>query len=150
MTVGLDTGGAAAARPWIEAASPEHPSLVDEHHVCDELFGITNVPMAVWIDEDGMIVRPAEPASVEASALRDMEVPDGLPERLHDMLVEVTHIRDDSAAYRDALGRLDRERERESLRPLARRGGDAVTAPRSRRVRSGRVLRARSALLRER
>ena len=32
-----------------------------------------------------------------------MEVPEGLPERLHDMLVEVTHIRDDSAAYRAAL-----------------------------------------------
>jgi len=93
----------ATARPWIEAANPEHPSLIDEHHRCDELFGITNVPMAVWIDEDGMIVRPAEPASIEASLLRDMEVPEDLPERIHDMLVEVTHIRDDSSAYRAAL-----------------------------------------------
>jgi hypothetical protein len=103
VTVGLDAGGADAARRWIEAANPDHPSLIDAHHVSDELFGITNVPMAVWIDEEGMIVRPAEPASVEASPLRDMEVPEDLPERLHDMLVEVTHIRDDSAAYRAAL-----------------------------------------------
>jgi hypothetical protein len=103
VTVGLDAGGAAAARQWIEAANPDHPSLIDEHHVCDELFGITNVPMAVWIDEEGMIVRPAGPASIEASPLRDMEVPEDLPERLHDMLVEVTHIRDDSAEYRAAL-----------------------------------------------
>ena len=103
VTVALDAGGAAAARQWIEAANPDHPSLIDEQHVCDELFGITNVPMAVWIDENGMIVRPAEPASVETSPLRDMEVPEDLPERLHDMLVEVTHIRDDSAAYRAAL-----------------------------------------------
>ena len=28
----------------------------------DELFGFVNVPNGVWIDEDGMIVRPAEPA----------------------------------------------------------------------------------------
>jgi len=103
VTVGLEARGAGASRQWIEAAKPEHPSLIDEHHVCDERFGITNVPMAVWIDEDGMIVRPAEPASIETSPLRDMEVPDDLPERLHDMLVEVTHIRDDSAAYRAAL-----------------------------------------------
>ena len=62
VTVALDTGGADAARPHIEAAAPEHPSLIDAAHVCDELFGFVNVPNAVWIDEDGMIVRPAEAA----------------------------------------------------------------------------------------
>lgn len=62
VTVALDVGGADAARPHIEAARPEHPSLIDAAHVCDELFGFVNVPNAVWIDEHGMIVRPAEPA----------------------------------------------------------------------------------------
>lgn len=62
VTVALDTGGPDAARPHIEAAAPEHPSLIDVAHVCDELFGFVNVPNAVWIDEEGMIVRPAEPA----------------------------------------------------------------------------------------
>jgi hypothetical protein len=103
VTVALDAGGAASARQWIEAAQPDHPSLIDERHICDELFGFVNVPMAVWINEDGTIVRPAEPASVEASPLRDMQVPEGLPQHVHDLLVEVTHIRDDSAAYRTAL-----------------------------------------------
>ncbi len=103
VTVALDAGGAASTRQWIEAAQPEHPSLIDVAHVCDELFGFSNVPMAVWIDEDGLLVRPAEPASIETSPLRDMQVPDDLPERLREMLLEVTHIRDDSAAYRAAL-----------------------------------------------
>jgi peroxiredoxin len=62
VTVALDTQGAAAARPWIEAARPEHPSLIDVAHRVGELFGISNVPNGVWIDEHGMIVRPAEPA----------------------------------------------------------------------------------------
>ena len=62
VTVALDSAGAAAARPWIEAASPEHPALIDEHHVLDELFGIVNVPSGVWINEEGTIVRPPEPA----------------------------------------------------------------------------------------
>ena len=48
------------ARAWSAAAAPTHPSLVDTTHVTDELFGFVNVPMAVWIDESGMLVRPAE------------------------------------------------------------------------------------------
>ena len=62
VTVALDVE-ASDARPFIEqGASREHPSLIDEAHVSDELFGFVNVPNGVWIDEDGMIVRPAEPA----------------------------------------------------------------------------------------
>ncbi len=62
VTVALDTAGADAARPWIEAAKPEHPSLIDQAHILDELLGVINVPNAVWINEEGMIVRPVEPA----------------------------------------------------------------------------------------
>ena len=59
--------------------------------------------MAVWIDEDGVIVRNAESAGIERSALRDMDVPDGLPERMHRMLTEVKSIPDDSEGYRAAI-----------------------------------------------
>ena len=61
VTVALDVD-AEEARPSIEAAHPDHPTLIDQAHVLDELFGVVNVPNGVWIDEDGMIVRPAEPA----------------------------------------------------------------------------------------
>src|SRR5262249_34728324 len=61
------------AHPFIDAAQPTHPSLIDTCHVTDGLFGFVNVPMAVWIDEQGTIVRPAEHASVERSPLRDMD-----------------------------------------------------------------------------
>ncbi|MDQ1509133.1 MAG: hypothetical protein QOG50_977, partial [Actinomycetota bacterium] len=61
VTVALDVE-ASDARPFIEQAHAEHPSLIDEAHRTDELFGFVNVPNGVWIDEDGMIVRPSEPA----------------------------------------------------------------------------------------
>lgn len=48
--------------PWIEAARPTYPTLIDREHRLAELYGIVNVPQAVWIDEAGRIVRPAEPA----------------------------------------------------------------------------------------
>lgn len=59
--------------------------------------------MAVWIDEDGMIVRPAEGASIERSPLREMEIPEGLPERLERTFVEVKKIPDTAEQYRVAI-----------------------------------------------
>ena len=54
--------GLAGCRAFIEVAKPEHPSLIDRHHVLADLFGVINIPSSVWIDEQGMIVRPAETA----------------------------------------------------------------------------------------
>ena len=50
------------ALPWIEAAQPTYPTLIDREHLVAELFGVVNVPQAIWIDEAGRIVRPAEAA----------------------------------------------------------------------------------------
>jgi hypothetical protein len=102
VTVALDVEPA-HAYPWIDAASPTHPSVIDTHHVTGEQFGFINIPMAVWIDETGTIVRNAESASIERSPLRDLEIPDGLPERMRQMFVEVKEIPDDSEAYRAAI-----------------------------------------------
>lgn len=72
VTIALDTGGADAVRQYIEAAAATHPSLIDQAHLVDELFGIVNVPSSVWIDEHGMIVRPAEPAWPGSTPVLDM------------------------------------------------------------------------------
>lgn len=61
VTVSLELSGPEASRPYIEAAKPEHPSLLDPGHVLDRLFGVVNIPNVTWIDEQGMIVRPPEP-----------------------------------------------------------------------------------------
>ncbi len=50
------------ARPWIEAAHPAHPSLIDTRHVLAELYNVVNVPTILWIDERGRIVRPNDVA----------------------------------------------------------------------------------------
>jgi hypothetical protein len=61
VTVSLELSGPEISRPFIEAAHPDHPSLVDIEHRMDALFGVVNIPNVVWIDERGLIVRPAEP-----------------------------------------------------------------------------------------
>jgi len=62
VAVALDSGGATTTEPWIRAAKPSYPCLIDERHVVAELYGMVNVPSAVWIDEAGRIVRPTETA----------------------------------------------------------------------------------------
>jgi hypothetical protein len=51
-----------AVRPWIEAAKPTYPCVIDHDHRVAELYNMVNVPQAVWIDETGHIVRPTESA----------------------------------------------------------------------------------------
>ena len=84
VSVAFDTGGVSAVRDFIRpstlelpppirdimgwedaeysrSAAPAYPCLIDEKHIVAELYNMANVPMAVWIDEDGRIVRPAKP-----------------------------------------------------------------------------------------
>ena len=102
VTVALDVE-ASDARPFIESAHPEHPSLIDEAHVTDALFGFVNVPNGVWIDEDGMIVRPAEPAHPGGhneinEAFRKIDL-STVPPDVADMLREARKIKSDPDIY---------------------------------------------------
>ncbi len=70
LAVALDQG--ATARPWIEAAAPAYPCLIDRDHHLADLYHLVNVPQAVWIDERGRIVRPPETAG-STDAFRAMD-----------------------------------------------------------------------------
>jgi tetratricopeptide (TPR) repeat protein len=55
------------------AGVPQYPCLIDQKHIVGELYDFINVPMVVWIDERGQIVRPAEPAGV-SDGIRAMDL----------------------------------------------------------------------------
>jgi hypothetical protein len=99
VTVALDVGGVDAVRKWIDAAKPQHPSLIDVAHITDELLGFVNVPNSVWIDENGMIVRPVEPAWPGSTPVLDMlpVMTDHLPPEHRGVLDEVRKMRFDTA-----------------------------------------------------
>jgi len=101
VTVALDVDPE-AARPFIEAAAPAHPSLIDRAHVVDELFGVVNVPNGVWIDEQGIIVRPAEPAHPGRNpvneSFRSIDL-STVPPDVAEVLAEARKIRSDPDAY---------------------------------------------------
>jgi hypothetical protein len=107
VTVALDTGGAEAAGSWIDASRPEHPSLIDAEHRLGELLGIWNVPMGVWIDEQGLLVRPPEVAHPGRNVLRELlakhGVPDDAPPLMIETLREAAKIRVEPERYAAAL-----------------------------------------------
>jgi hypothetical protein len=108
VTVGLDTLGAEGCRHFIEAAQPEHPALIDQHHVLASLFGVVNIPSAVWIDEEGVIVRPAEtaPAPPREAPRKPAGAPPPraeIPERFREMRAAAQQIPNDAEPYHAAL-----------------------------------------------
>ena len=99
VVVAVAVDVADAARPWIEAAKPDYPCLIDrDHHVAD-LYNMVNVPQAVWIDEEGRIVRPPENAGSSDSfrrmdrATKQMTV-EQLKEREHTKSTYIAAVRD--------------------------------------------------------
>jgi hypothetical protein len=90
---------AEAARPWIEAASPTYPCLIDRDHRVAELYHMVNVPQAAWIDEAGRIVRPPENAG-QSDAFRRMDratgqmAPEQVAERARIKSVYIEALRD--------------------------------------------------------
>ena len=105
VTVGLDTLGVDGCKHFIDAAKAEHPSLIDQHHVLADRFGVINIPSSIWINEHGVIVRPAEaaPAPPSDRRLPNVDMPAQMPQRMQDMLAEVVKMPNDSQAYHDGL-----------------------------------------------
>jgi AhpC/TSA family len=97
VAVAMDV--AEAARPWIETAKPTYPCLIDRNHHVADLYNMVNVPQAVWVDENGRIVRPPENAGASDSFRRMNRV---TKQMTSEQLAERAHIKTSYAsAVRD-------------------------------------------------
>lgn len=70
----MDSAGADAARPFADGVG--FPVVVDRQHLLGELLGVVNVPSGIWVDEDGVIVRPPETAYPAFPAFAQIDVDD--------------------------------------------------------------------------
>jgi hypothetical protein len=130
VTVSLEISDPDASRPFIEAAKPQHPSLLDPTHQLGALFGVVNIPNVVWINEDGVIVRPAEPGWAGTAVY---------PEALAKMMAERAKrqaeaaVASGDATPRPNLARVlgggqDREAYPDAIRDWARNGAASAFA----------------------
>lgn len=74
IAVAQDTGGEEAAGKYYDKAKATYTTLIDTQHVISSLYHMVNVPMGVWIDEQGRIVRPAEVAYSKKTQLMSIKV----------------------------------------------------------------------------
>lgn len=63
VSVALDADASAAAAV-IRRYRTTYPVLIDERHTVAELYGMVNVPSAIWIDEAGQVARPTHIAGM--------------------------------------------------------------------------------------
>ncbi|MEM9609345.1 MAG: hypothetical protein AAGA99_18115 [Actinomycetota bacterium] len=121
ITVSIETDGADASREFIEAAAPEHPSVLDRHHQLERLFGVVNIPNVIWIDEGGLVVRPAE-----AGWAGPAEYPEWLASIMEERAKEA------EAAGQDPMAALragqDRDSYADAIRDWAAKGADSEYA----------------------
>jgi hypothetical protein len=57
ISAAQDTGGEKAAGKMFDDAGATYTTIVDVQHTISSLYNFVNVPSAVWIDEEGKIVR---------------------------------------------------------------------------------------------
>jgi hypothetical protein len=98
VTIALDVGGADVAGKFIDYAKPQHPSLIDERHLLDELYGVVNVPNGIWIDEEGVIVRPPGPAWPGRAVFRDF-MPKEIPTEGDPWVIKALQLTERIPAY---------------------------------------------------
>lgn len=69
-----DAGGEADAGPHYDRAKATFVTLLDQDHAISSLYRLQNVPMGVWIDEKGFLVRPPEVAYSRSVSLLQIKV----------------------------------------------------------------------------
>ena len=71
-----DTAGPSVVNKWYDNGKVTYTALVDPNHTVSSLYQMVNVPMGVWIDENGQIVRSAEVAYSKHQVVMKQDIGD--------------------------------------------------------------------------
>jgi hypothetical protein len=97
------------ADKWLDAVETDATAdsnmlnLIDTTHATAAGLGLINVPMAMWVEADGTIVRPAHHCPVSASPFAGKPIPEGLPPRMAGRVQLLADRPDRHAEYLAAL-----------------------------------------------
>lgn len=57
IAIACDVQGVSAAKPWIEKSGATFTTLIDTDNTLAAMFGFNVVPLAIWLDKEGKVVR---------------------------------------------------------------------------------------------
>ena len=70
VVIASDIQGPDAAIPWIEKARGEFRALIDRDNVVGKTYRLKYVPVGIFTDEDGRLVRPVGSVNIDDDVLR--------------------------------------------------------------------------------
>lgn len=68
--IAQDAQGAEVARPWVEKAGGTYRALLDQHNAIGKAYNVKFVPVGIFVDEEGRLVRSVGSVSIDNEALR--------------------------------------------------------------------------------
>jgi hypothetical protein len=124
VSVALDSDADAAAR-CIRRYPTTYPVLIDQGHAVGELYGMVNVPSAIWIDEEGQVARPTHIAGAGEYWRHETDRSSATREITEHGADGMRRVR---AAYMDAVRAWVLEGRYERREPLSAHGDSAAHA----------------------
>ena len=71
VAIANDAQGAEVAKPWIRKAGGTYRALLDRHNSIAKMFGLKYVPVGIFLDEDGRLVRAVGSVNIGDEPFRE-------------------------------------------------------------------------------
>ena len=68
--IAQDAQGAEVAKPWVEKAGGTYRALLDQHNAIGKAYNVKFVPVGIFVDEEGRLVRAVGSVSIDNETLR--------------------------------------------------------------------------------
>ena len=70
VVIAQDAQGAEVARPWVEKAGGTYRALLDQHNAIGKAYNVKFVPVGIFVDEEGRLVRAVGSVNIDKGTLR--------------------------------------------------------------------------------
>ena len=70
VVIAQDAQGAEVARPWVEKAGGTYRALLDQHNAIGKAYNVKFVPVGIFVDEEGRLVRAVGSVNIDNETLR--------------------------------------------------------------------------------
>ncbi|MCZ6631791.1 MAG: hypothetical protein O7G87_00165 [bacterium] len=71
VVIAQDAQGADVAKPWVEKAGGTYRALLDQHNVIGKAYNLKFVPVGIFVDEEGRLVRAVGSVNIDKEGFQE-------------------------------------------------------------------------------